>query len=60
MKTDLYTRVTNQIVASLEKGVRPWMKPWSQQQPAGGVVLPLRSNGVPYRGINILMLWGTS
>lgn len=60
MKTDLYTRVTDQIVASLEQGVRPWVKPWSASQPAGQFVLPLRSNGVPYRGINILMLWGAA
>ena len=29
MKTDLYQNVTDQIVASLEQGVRPWMKPWN-------------------------------
>ncbi len=60
MKADLYERVTDQIVASLEKGVRPWVKPWSASQPAGQFVLPLRGNGVPYRGINILMLWGAA
>jgi N-terminal domain of anti-restriction factor ArdC len=26
---DLYQRVTAQIVASLEQGVRPWLKPWN-------------------------------
>jgi hypothetical protein len=25
MRTDVYERVTNQIVAELEKGVRPWL-----------------------------------
>ncbi len=60
MKADLYERVTAQIVTSLEKGVRPWVKPWSASQPAGQFVLPLRGNGVPYRGINILMLWGAA
>ena len=29
MKIDLYGRVTAQIVASLEQGVKPWLKPWS-------------------------------
>jgi antirestriction protein ArdC len=29
MKQDIYSRITNHIVAELEKGVRPWMKPWS-------------------------------
>jgi antirestriction protein ArdC len=30
MKTDLYNynKVTDQIVSSLEQGVRPWMQPW--------------------------------
>jgi len=26
---DIYTRVTNKIVASLEQGVRPWHQPWN-------------------------------
>lgn len=60
MKADLYDRVTNQIVASLEKGVRPWMKPWNSAQPSSQVARPLRANGIPYRGINILMLWGAA
>lgn len=25
MQTDIYQRVTDQIVAELEKGVRPWL-----------------------------------
>lgn len=60
MKADLYTRVTDQIVASLEKGVRPWHRPWSMGEPTGQIVRPLRGNGVPYRGINVLMLWGAA
>jgi len=60
MKADLYDRVTAQIVASLEKGVKPWMKPWSARQAEARVMLPLRGNGIPYRGINVLMLWGAA
>ena len=26
-KQDVYTRVTNRIIAELEQGVRPWVKP---------------------------------
>jgi antirestriction protein ArdC len=59
MKTDLYERVTAQIVASLEQGVPPWLKPWSVAAP-GNAVRPLRANGQPYRGINVLMLWGAA
>lgn len=60
VKTDLYQRVTDQIVAALEQGVRPWQKPWSATAATGRIVLPMRSNGVPYRGTNILMLWGAA
>lgn len=60
MKTDIYTRITDQIVADLEKGVRPWMKPWSAGNTEGRIVRPLRHNGEPYRGINVLMLWSAA
>jgi antirestriction protein ArdC len=56
-RTDVYTRVTNAIVAELEKGVRPWLKPWNAEHAAGRITRPLRSNGQPYKGVNVLMLW---
>ena len=34
------------------------MKPWSGDKATGRVELPLRHNGTPYRGANILLLWG--
>ena len=55
---DIYSRVTDKIVADLEKGVRPWLKPWNAEHAAGRITRPLRGNGEPYKGINILMLWG--
>lgn len=57
MKQDIYTRITNQIIAALESGVRPWHQPWSAGNAAGRINRPLRANGIPYRGINVLMLW---
>lgn len=60
MRTDVYERITNQIVAELEQGVRPWLKPWNAEHAAGRITRPLRSNGIPYRGINVLMLWSES
>src|SRR5208282_5904760 len=60
MNSDIYQRVTAQIVASLEQGVRPWLKPWNAEHAAGRITRPLRGNGVPYQGINVLMLWGAS
>lgn len=56
-RTDIYTRVTARIVGELEKGVRPWMKPWNAEHAAGRINRPLRCNGQPYRGINVLVLW---
>lgn len=60
MKADLYERVTAQIVASLEQGVRPWLKPWSLANATAQPVLPRRGTGEAYRGMNILMLWGAA
>src|SRR6202007_649437 len=56
-KQDVYTRITNKIIAALEQGVRPWTKPWNAEHAAGKITRPLRHNGQPYSGINILMLW---
>lgn len=55
---DVYTRVTDRIIADLEHGVRPWMKPWSASNTDGRIIRPLRHNGTPYKGINVLLLWG--
>ena len=57
-KKDVYTRVTERIIADLEQGVRTWLKPWSAEHAAGRITRPLRHNGTPYRGMNILLLWG--
>jgi antirestriction protein ArdC len=60
MRTDVYDKITNQIVAELEKGVRPWHKPWNAEHAAGRITRPLRANGIPYQGINVLMLWSAA
>jgi antirestriction protein ArdC len=57
-RADVYSRVTAKIVADLEKGVRPWMKPWNAEHAAGRITRPLRASGQPYKGVNVLMLWG--
>jgi antirestriction protein ArdC len=60
VKADIYQRVTDRIIASRETGVRPWTKPWNAEYAAGRITRPLRSNGIPYQGINVLMLWGAA
>ena len=59
-RQDVYARITSKIIASLEQRVRPWMKPWSAEHAAGRITRPLRHNGKPYSGINILMLWASA
>ena len=60
MRADVYQKITDQIVSELEKGVRPWMKPWNAEHAAGRITRPLRGNGIPYQGINVLMLWSAA
>jgi len=54
---NVYARVTEKIIADLQRGVRPWVKPWSGGHTATRVTLPVRHNDQPYRGINVLLLW---
>jgi len=60
VKTEVYQQVTNRIVAMLEAGTKPWQKSW-QAGPAGfatgAMQRPLRANGTPYRGMNVINLW---
>jgi antirestriction protein ArdC len=43
------------IVAELERGRSPWKSPY--QGGAGG--MPLRATGEAYRGMSIVLLWGS-
>jgi antirestriction protein ArdC len=56
-RKDAYSRITAQIVGYLERGVRPWIRPWNAEHAAGRITRPLRHNGQPYSGINVLSLW---
>jgi antirestriction protein ArdC len=56
-RLDVYARITGKIIAALNEGVRPWMQPWNNKHLAGRVSRPLRHNGEPYSGINVLLLW---
>jgi antirestriction protein ArdC len=59
-RPDVYSRITDRIVADLEQGVRPWLKPWNADHASGRITRPLRHNGIPYKGINVVMLWSAS
>lgn len=54
---DVYSRITDKIVADLEQGVRPWHRPWNAEHLAGKITRPLRHNGIAYQGINVVVLW---
>ena len=54
-KLDTYEAVTAAIVAQLEAGTKPWKQEWKVG--GAGAAIPLRHNGQPYRGINIMILW---
>ena len=57
-RKDCYTEITNAILADLEQGIRPWVRPW--ETGAGTPCRPLRNTGEPYRGINVLWLWSVA
>ena len=59
-RPDIYASVTGRIVAALEQGILPWLKPWNAEHAAGRITRPLRHNCQPYRGINIIVLWMTA
>ncbi|MXO71820.1 ArdC family protein [Alteraurantiacibacter buctensis] len=46
-------RITQEIIARLEAGTRPWIKPWRGVPQSR----PLRACGIPYRGMNVFWLW---
>lgn len=65
-KSDIaYDKITDQMVAALEKGVVPWKKPWT----AVGGLMPINvASKRPYNGVNVIILafkpytshvWGT-
>lgn len=54
---DLYQKVTDEIIAALEKGVIPWVRPWREGEP----VVPMNAlSGRFYHGINIPLLWNSA
>jgi antirestriction protein ArdC len=57
IKRDLYADVTARILAELERGAAPWVKPWSAT-PGQNVPQNAVSNR-PYSGCNVILLWLT-
>jgi antirestriction protein ArdC len=55
MTRDLYSEVSARIIAELESGALPWVKPWSAT-PGQNVPCNAVSNR-PYSGCNVILLW---
>jgi antirestriction protein ArdC len=51
MKKDIYQEITDQIIAVLEQGAAPWVKPWSSAGMPRNAV-----SGREYSGINTILL----
>lgn len=56
MSTDLYATVTATILAELQAGAAPWVKPWSHRS-AGGAMPRNATTERAYSGVNIPLLW---
>jgi len=55
MNRDLYAEVSARIIAELEAGAAPWVKPWSAT-PGANTPCNAVSNR-PYSGCNVVLLW---
>ncbi|MDP5361084.1 MAG: ArdC family protein, partial [Paracoccaceae bacterium] len=62
MKTerqDVYTRVTNTIIAAIEAGAGDWQMPWHRS--GQGLNRPINIDTTnAYRGINVVSLWASA
>jgi antirestriction protein ArdC len=57
-RENIYREITDKIIAELERGIVPWVQPWSSSKQLSPLGLPV--NGLTrrsYSGINILLLW---
>jgi antirestriction protein ArdC len=55
MKRDLQQEVTARIIAELEAGAAPWIKPWSATPGANTPCNAVTNR--PYSGCNVILLW---
>ncbi len=57
-RDNIYREITDKIIAELERGIVPWVQPWTSTRQLCPLGLPV--NGLTrrsYSGINILLLW---
>lgn len=60
-RRDIHAEITGKIIAQLEKGVVPWLRPWRE---TGVSVFGIRPRNAitkrHYSGINVLLLWAAA
>jgi antirestriction protein ArdC len=58
-RTNLYSEITDKIIAELEADRVPWVRPWGTAAAKAPLGLPKNaSTDRQYSGINVLLLWG--
>jgi antirestriction protein ArdC len=58
-KRDIYQEITDKMIAALEAGTLPWVKPFKAGESVGNCELPHNAiSSKNYQGINTLLLWG--
>ena len=58
-RANLYSEITDKIIAELEAGRVPWVQPWGTAAAKAPLAMPKNaSTSRPYSGINVLLLWG--
>ncbi|OMI09266.1 hypothetical protein BSN85_17170 [Bradyrhizobium brasilense] len=55
MKSDIHATVSARIIAELEAGAAPWIKPWSATPGANTPCNAVTNR--PYSGCNVVLLW---
>ena len=58
-RANLYTEITDKIIAELEAGRVPWVQPWGAAAVKAPLAMPRNATTQRrYSGINVLILWG--
>ena len=59
-RASLYDEITDKIIAELEAGRVPWVRPWGTAAAKAPLAIPKNaSTWRHYSGVNILILWGS-
>lgn len=57
-RANLYDEVTAKIIAELEAGTFPWVRPWGRAGASRPGLPRNAATGRRYSGVNVLLLWG--